>query len=667
MKLEEEAPGQPGEEGHWGIARKQDIATAIDETSRVWFTLARGRLDEVFFPRPDHPCVRSLGLAIADGELYVEDDDAAHAASRPDEAAPILSIASRHAAYSMHKETIVDPRSDTVLQRIRWDAGARAHLFAFLEPHVGMSATGVAGCVLDHCGRTVLGAEGDGVAVALAASTPWCAASVGFAGVSDGRTDLRAHGRLTRAFRHTGRGHVILTGELDRNDVVLALGFADTMHQAAQLALAALSRGYDDLRGSFIDEWRRWHGRRDTRASGALWTRSACVLKTLETKLVGGGRVAALAKPWGPSRAPRIDGAYHLVWTRDLVETMGGLIAAGAHAEARQALTFLAVTQEADGHWAQNTRVDGQPVWQQEEVDETALPILLVDLMLREHVIDDRDLDRAWPVLARAADHLIDRGLSTELDRWEDTGGATPFTVASEVAALATCSRLARRLGDRDRGHRLHGIAVHWDQRIDELLYRRGGPLAERLGIAGYYVRARKPGARFPELRLPVLPPTELSPDALALVRFGLRAPDDPRIRDTVTAIDAVLQVDIAGLPGWRRYPGDHYGEYPDGRPFDGGGVGRSWPLLVGERAHYELALGRIDRARALARALEHFASATGMISEQVWDAPDVLERGLVRGQPTWSASPLGWAHAEYLKLCRSLADGRVFDLPSVF
>ena len=32
-------------------------------------------------------------------------------------------------------------------------------------------------------------------------------------------------------------------------------------------------------------------------------------------------------------------------------------------------------------------------------------------------------------------------------------------------------------------------------------------------------------------------------------------------------------------------------------------------------------------------------------------------------GRPTGSAMPLMWAHAEYIKLLRSVSDGRVFDL----
>jgi glucoamylase len=53
-----------------------------------------------------------------------------------------------------------------------------------------------------------------------------------------------------------------------------------------------------------------------------------------------------------------------------------------------------------------------------------------------------------------------------------------------------------------------------------------------------------------------------------------------------------------------------------------------------------------------------------GMLPEQIWDADDIPARELLNGHPTGSAMPLVWAHAEYVKLVRSLRDGVVFDMP---
>ena len=86
-----------------------------------------------------------------------------------------------------------------------------------------------------------------------------------------------------------------------------------------------------------------------------------------------------------------------------------------------------------------------------------------------------------------------------------------------------------------------------------------------------------------------------VSPDALALVRFGLRDSHDPRMLGTVKVIDSLLKVETPTGPSWHRYNDDGYGEHENGAPFDGTGIGRAWPLLTGERAHYELLADRED------------------------------------------------------------------------
>ena len=116
--------------------------------------------------------------------------------------------------------------------------------------------------------------------------------------------------------------------------------------------------------------------------------------------------------------------------------------------------------------------------------------------------------------------------------------------------------------------------------------------------------------------------------------------------------------------PYWYRYNDDGYGEHADGAPFDGTGVGRLWPLLTGERAHYELAAGKPAEAKRLLATMEASASSGGLLPEQIWDKDDIPERELFLGRPSGSAMPLVWAHAEHIKLLRSLKDGAVFDMP---
>ncbi len=147
----------------------------------------------------------------------------------------------------------------------------------------------------------------------------------------------------------------------------------------------------------------------------------------------------------------------------------------------------------------------------------------------------------------------------------------------------------------------------------------------------------------------------------LELVRYGVRKPGDPLIEDSLRVVDAVLKVNTPFGPCWHRYNHDGYGTHADGGPFDGWGQGRAWPLLTGERAHYEFAAGR--DVRKLIHAMEQFAFKGRMLPEQIWDGPDVKSAGMYFGKPAGSAMPLMWAHAEYVKLLRSVADGHVFDL----
>lgn len=311
-------------------------------------------------------------------------------------------------------------------------------------------------------------------------------------------------------------------------------------------------------------------------------------------------------------------------------------------------------------------------------MDEAALPILLVDLMRRKAPEWMEGMDRWWPMVGKAAGYLARNGPVTQQDRWEETAGYSPFTLAAEIAALLAAADIAELAGKGDAANFLRETADSWNDNIERWCYAVDTDLARRLGVEGYYVRIAPPEsapAAAPWMGLVPIknqPDTQamepaaqvISPDSLALVRFGLRAPDDPRIVNTVKVIDALLRVDLPEGPCWYRYNGDGYGEHEDGAPFDGTGQGRPWPLLTGERAHYELALGNTQSAEALLTAFEHFTDNSRLIPEQVWDSDDIPELGLFRGKPSGAACPLVWAHSEYVKLRRSLSEGVVFDQP---
>src|SRR5262249_19272988 len=134
----------------------------------------------------------------------------------------------------------------------------------------------------------------------------------------------------------------------------------------------------------------------------------------------------------------------------------------------------------------------------------------------------------------------------------------------------------------------------------------------------------------------------QVGTEFLQLVRFGLRRADDPLIVGSLKLADALLRTDTPNGPVWHRYRNDGYGEHEDGRASDGTGVGRGWPLLTGERGHYELEAG--NDAMPYLEAMAAMASPGGMIPEQVWDAEPIPEHRLFPGRATGSAMPLVWA-----------------------
>jgi glucoamylase len=688
------APGWPGIAPRWTSSAKSAVGTSLRSEGRVWFTLSHGILNEVYYPGIDQACTRDLGLIVTDGKGFFSEEKrhTRHEITPFADGVPAFRLVNTclEGRYRIDKEVLANPKREVVLQRICFTplkGGLSDYsLFALLAPHLGNAGGGNTAWVADVKGRPMLFAEREGMALALACSTDWLRRSAGFVGASDGWRDLNLHNRLEWNYARAENGNVALTGEIDLaasgGRFTLALGFGRTFTAAAHRAAASLLEGFEQAASDYGHDWKQWqHSLRSPPRAGAggrdLYRVSTAVLRTHESSHIPGGLIASLSIPWGFSKGDGDLGGYHLVWPRDLVESAGGLLAAGAPHAGRRVLRYLAVTQEADGHWPQNMWLDGTPYWNGIQMDETSFPILLVDLANRLGVLGPSDLELLWPMVRRAAGFLVRNGPVTPLDRWEEDPGYSPFTLAVEVAALLCAADFAGTFEPGLAAY-LRETADAWNTAIERWTYVTDTELARKTGVSGYYVRiappdaadAASPAAGFVPIKN--RPPGEgrataeqiVSPDALALVRFGLRAADDPRIVNTLRVIDALLKVDTPSGPAWRRYNGDGYGEHEDGSPFDGTGLGRPWPLLTGERAHYELAAGRLEAAQALTASLSRFANEGGLLPEQVWDGADLPQRELFFGKPTGSAMPLVWAHAEYVKLCRSLAEGRVFDMP---
>ncbi len=216
------------------------------------------------------------------------------------------------------------------------------------------------------------------------------------------------------------------------------------------------------------------------------------VMRVHESKTFPAALIASLAVPWGEARDDS-DMGYHLVWPRDMVNTVGGLLAIREHEHARRVLFYLYVTQEADGHWPQNMFLDGRPCWHGVQLDETAFVILLVGMARQQRALRDDDLTFLWPMVRQAAGFLVRNGPLTPMDRWEETPGYYASTLAVEIAALLVAAEVADMQGERELGAFLRETADAWNDAIEPLLYVRGTELARAAGVDGYYVRFANP------------------------------------------------------------------------------------------------------------------------------------------------------------------------------
>ena len=137
--------------------------------------------------------------------------------------------------------------------------------------------------------------------------------------------------------------------------------------------------------------------------------------------------------------------------------------------------------------------LDGNPYWGGIQMDETAFPILLVDLAAREQALTKNNLVRLWPMVRRAAGFLVCNGPVTPQDRWEEDPGYSPFTLSVEIAALLAAADMADMQNEPTIAAYLRETADAWNDSIERWIYVSGTDLAQQTGVDGYYVRIAPP------------------------------------------------------------------------------------------------------------------------------------------------------------------------------
>lgn len=560
--MSHKAPSALSRHPVWATARKDCVGTALG-SSRLWFSVGGGIVTEVFYPRIDIPQIRDLGFIIADDKGFWQElkalPDYTIELGDPDIPFPTIRHHQERFTFTLH--VCADPQRDVLLLDFSLEGDSTLRPYILCAARLGEDAENNLAWVGEWGGRTMLWAEQGPFGIALACrDTKGLSAigkcSVGEVGASDLWQDFHQHGRMLWAYSEAGPGEVALGGQLPRTGT-LALGLGSSKETAATLAWSSLTDNFTTVSQAYRNGWQEWHRQHpfpdDLRrklpdSAQILYQRSTGILRTHEDRTFPGALVASLSVPWGESSDSR--GGYHLVWSRDLVESAGALLAMGAYSEARRILSYLIGTQQANGHWLQNQWLGGKPFWQGIQLDETAFPVLLA-AALREHkALGDIAVG---DMIFRALRFITREGPVTGQDRWEEDSGVNAFTLAVTIAALVEGAQF---LEGKAADCALM-LADYWNARLEDWTFVRDTNLARRFAVPGYFIRIAPDDVLFHDgaekewlliknrAHDPHLPASEqVSTDFLQLVRYGLRAADDPHVVASVKVMDGLLKTD---------------------------------------------------------------------------------------------------------------------------
>ncbi|HJR05769.1 MAG TPA: glucan 1,4-alpha-glucosidase [Pyrinomonadaceae bacterium] len=676
------ATGAPGLEARWPSAGKQGVGTSNTLESKVWFTLRRGVMTEVYYPTVDVANSQELQFVVvsAGGRVEMESENTTHRIEVIDRSA--LSFRQTNTAlsgaYTITKTYTTDPERHTILIEVEFKSrtpAARHALYVYYDPSLNNSGLHDSAWTQ---GDAMLASDA-GRTSALLSSTGLTEMTNGYLGTSDGLVQLleggaMPAGRIEKQYRRAADGNVVQVARVREGaPFTIALGFGAGTEEALSNARASLAKGFARVRADYERGWHEYLAslRRVEAKYQAQFDMAAMILRAHEDKTYRGANIASLSVPWGggaTANEPNV-GGYHLVWSRDLYQVATALYALGDKAGADRALNYLfKVQQKADGSFPQNSWLDGRPFWGSLQMDEVAYPLILAYTLGRTD-------NETWTKHVRpAADFLVKNGPHTPQERWEEKPGYSPSTIAAEIAGLVCAAEIARR-NDAGASAAIYlATADEWARNVERWTATSTG----MHGDGNYYIRiahtdddpndadkmnAGNGGADYDEREY-------VDAGFLELVRLGVKRADDSLIAKSLAVVDKVLKVETPNGAAWYRYNHDGYGEMDDGRPwnFDGKytGKGRLWALLAGERGQYELARGEAAAARMRLDHMLGFANEGLMLPEQIWDRRESPNLDFVFGEGTGSATPLAWTMAQFIRLASNISEGRNLETPDI-
>lgn len=691
------APGCCGGSAIWAPGNKTFLGRAAAPTANaddVWFTGADGILTEMFYPNLDTPNFTDQQFLVGDAAHTWDQEEkvgSTHvvAPAVNNSLAWKVTNTGSNGLWKIVKTVYTDPGSPVVIENVTFSVMSGTlsdyQLYQLSNPtqeangnnDTGTTATYNSRQMLVTSGRDSANTATNASAIAVgglgwATSSGTAMLSSGFVGVNDGWTDLlggAADHTMNNAYSSATGGNIAQMGQLDLSSVgtrtsvtfnlVIAMGATTTVAESsADAELTSLAGNPTGVETTYNGQWASFCSGLNVYGSlgGERYLVAAMGIKAAQDPS-SGAIVAGLGSPWGDANSTS-DQGYHRTWSRDLFNSATGLMLAGDNADADAAAKFLFNDQQqSDGHFPQNSFVDGTPSWTGIQMDETAYPIILA-WQLHSY---DATLTNSTAYTAHirpAAEYLLAHGPASNMERWEENPGYSPSTIAAEIAGMYLASQIATLNGQAADATAFLNTANSWAASVVGWTYATSGPFGngqyfERLSPGGSpnngsTVVVANGGGTYNQNAI-------VDNGFLQLVILGILPANDLHVANTIAVTANPNASQSSGsleqlLPNgmdFYRYNHDGYGETSTGGAFTSVGIGRLWPILDGEYGQYQDLLG--NKIVPYATDVAHFSTASYLVPEQVWNLTPPA--GDTPGTPTRSMSALNWSLSMYIQL----------------
>ncbi|MEN0038619.1 MAG: glucan 1,4-alpha-glucosidase [Cellvibrio sp.] len=639
------APGAPGNASVWAYSGKTGIGTSFEQytngaysdagatgvISKVWFSIAQGVLTETMYGLIHEAQLQELQFFIKGSDFldeekkdtistieYLKTDEQ----GRPQSLAYKIVNKDKEGKYEIEKHIFTDPDAQTLMMRVQFRALADGvTAYAYVNPAI--ANTGSNDSTVFANGNWT--ATDGNTSMTLKTTAKVVQSVVGFEGVSDGISELKTAGKITKNYSTTGatKGNVAFTlqmpevknGASAQWDIVL--GFGKNESESTAAAEQTLAKGYDKVLAHYNGDgdaigWQDYLqslpalGKLAATATdnGKLLYTSAMVLKAQEDKTHAGAFIASLSNPWGDHKsAEKPATGYKAVWPRDFYQVAMAMLALGDTESPRVAFEYLEQIQASEkiagytgvpGWFLQKTHVDGEPEWVGVQLDQTGMPLMLGWRLWKEGVLSDADITHWYnKMLKPAANFLVDGGAVkilwndttikppfTQQERWEEQQGYSPSTTAAVIAGLVSAADIATHAGDAENAKRYLAAADKYSTELESLTYTTKGSLTGDLGNGNYYLRINANDNPDDHSPLDVRNAQTIADESqvidggfLELVRYGVRAANDKKILETLPEYDNLKLPDLLRTKYEFTFPGVE-GTFPGWRRYGIDGYG---------------------------------------------------------------------------------------------